>query len=303
MIPLVVVGSASRDLTPDDPRGWRLGGAAAYAGLTLARLGLRPRVLLGVDRAAGAAAELQWLRDAGADLYLHPLIEGPVFTNRDSPTGRMQICETPGVPIPPSALPAGWLDAIAWCLVPIADEIDDAWAALSRPGDLVAVGWQGLLRTLSRKGIVIRRAPRASELLKRADVVCLSREDVEDDSAAALLPLLEPPVMLVVTAGSEGGLSLSADGAGRRLMRRYPAIEADAVVDGTGAGDAFLAGLVAARLGHPLAVSGRHGTDLRLAAALGSLVVERPGLLGVPSMAAVAQRMRRSLTTRRDRSA
>ncbi|MES2209042.1 MAG: PfkB family carbohydrate kinase [Chloroflexota bacterium] len=293
-----MIGSASRDLTPDDPRGWRLGGAAAYTGLVLARLGLRPRVLLGVDGPASAAEELQWLRDAGADLRLHPLVEGPVFTNRDTPDGRVQTCATPGVPLPTNAVPEDWLTSSAWCLVPVADEIDDAWAEVPPDDALVVVGWQGLLRTLPRGGNVRRRAAREAALLRRAALVGLSREDIAPGVLDAdLLRLLRPPVMLAITAGSNGGVAILVDGGGHRRVRNYPAIPADAAVDATGAGDAFLAGLLAARLGHPLAGSGRRGSDLRLAAALGSLVVERPGLLGVPTLAAVAERMRRSLKT------
>ena len=91
MIRPVVVGSASRDLSADDPRGWRLGGPAAFAGLVLARLGLRPRVLLGVDRDAAGAQELMWLRDAGAELQLVSLAAAPVFDNVERPTGRLQV--------------------------------------------------------------------------------------------------------------------------------------------------------------------------------------------------------------------
>ena len=297
----MVVGSASRDLTDEDPRGWRLGGAAAYVGLTLARLGLRPRVVLGVDPAAVTATELQWLRDAGADLHLHQLAEGPVFTNHEEAGGRVQTCETPGLPIPTSAVPVEWRTADAWCLVPVADEINDVWAELPRDGDFVAIGWQGFLRNLLRNGVVTRRPPSASALLRRADVVCLSRDDVDDASPGHLLPLLGTPVLLTITAGSEGGTAAHVDAAGRARMRRYPAIEVDAVRDATGSGDAFLAGLVATRLGHPLGGSGRRGSDLRLAAALGSLVVEGLGLGGVPTMAAAAERMRRSLTAPQDR--
>ena len=55
---LIVVGAASRDVTPDDPRGWRLGGAVSYASLAAARLGLRVGCVMGVDEpAAGAAPE------------------------------------------------------------------------------------------------------------------------------------------------------------------------------------------------------------------------------------------------------
>ena len=49
-IDVVHVGSASRDLTDEDPRGWRLGGGVSYCALTTARLGLRTAAIVGVDR-------------------------------------------------------------------------------------------------------------------------------------------------------------------------------------------------------------------------------------------------------------
>ena len=52
----MVVGAASRDLTTDDPRGWRLGGSAAYCSLAAASLGLRVGCLLGVDAEAADGA-------------------------------------------------------------------------------------------------------------------------------------------------------------------------------------------------------------------------------------------------------
>src|SRR5664280_3208987 len=55
---VVVVGAASRDLAADDPRGWRLGGAATYCSLALARFGLRVGCLLGVADEASEATEL-----------------------------------------------------------------------------------------------------------------------------------------------------------------------------------------------------------------------------------------------------
>ena len=268
-------------------------------GLTLARLGLRPRVLLGVDALASGADEILWLREAGADLCLVPLDEGPVFTNHDTSAGRVQTCRSAGVPLTTGVIPRDWLGATAWCLAPVADEIDDSWSDVPSRDALVAIGWQGFLRTLVRGATVVRRAPRPSPLLKRAGLVVLSREDVGPDlSDDALLHLLRPPVTLAITAGSRGGLTVSVNDNDRRKVRRYPALEAHATVDPTGAGDAFLAGLLAARLGHPLAGSGRRGSAVRLAAALGSLVVEGPGLQGVPTLAMVAARLLRSETTR-----
>ncbi len=299
MIRPIVVGSASRDLAGDDPRGWRLGGPATYGALTLGRLGLRPRLLLGVDEAASQATELGWLRDAGVDVVLAHLPEGPVFTNIETDAGRTQRCETPGVRLSPSALPPEWASATSWLIVPVADELDDSWAATPPDKAFIAFGWQGLLRTLSAGATVVRKPPGASRLLERARLLGVSRTDLELDLAdEELLSLLSVPATLAITDGARGGRVLSVAHDGRRTERRYPAIGADAVVDPTGAGDAFLVGLLAGVLGHPLAGSRRAGSDVRLASALGSLVVERPGLSGVPTLDEVGRRLARSLTAR-----
>jgi hypothetical protein len=292
----IVVGSASRDLTTADPRGWRLGGAVTYAGLALAHLGLRPRVLIGADAAGGAAEELELLRQAGADLVVVPLERSPVFDNREVHGVRAQQCEEPGDPLPVGALPPGWRSATQWVFGPVAAELPDAWAAVPPDDAYVAIGWQGLLRELSRGGPVGRRAPRPSPLVARADLVVVSRLDLDPATdVPALGPLLRPGAELVVTDGDLGGTVWQIRDGLAAIARRYPAIPSERSIDPTGAGDAFLAGLVAARRGHPLAASGRRGTDLRLAAAMGSLTVEGVGLHGVPNTAAVGRRLASSL--------
>jgi hypothetical protein len=67
---VLVVGAASRDVTADDPRGWRLGGAVTYGALALGRLGFRVRALVGADAEAGSARELDLLRAAGVVIAL-----------------------------------------------------------------------------------------------------------------------------------------------------------------------------------------------------------------------------------------
>ena len=295
----VVVGSASRDIASSDPRGWRLGGAVTYVGLALARLGLRPRVLVGADGVAATATELDLIRDAGADLLVVPLERSPAFDNREVGGVRTQRCLEPGDPLPVAALPEAWRFASDWVLGPVAAELPDEWGSVPPRRARVALGWQGLLRDLLRGGLVARRAPGPSALLARADLVVVSRLDLEPaTSIEALGSLLRPGATLVVTDAEAGGEVWRSEGPLARIARRYDAIATRSLVDGTGAGDAFLAGLVAARLGHTLAPRAwpdRPDAALRLAAAMGSLTVEGLGVLGVPTAAAIEARLRDSV--------
>jgi sugar/nucleoside kinase (ribokinase family) len=290
---LVVVGAASRDLTADDPRGWRLGGGVSYASLAIARLGLRVGALAGMDAAASGAHELDRLREAGVDVRPVALDSAPVFDNIEADAGRRQVAHAASAPLTTGALPAGWGEATAWLLTPIAGELPDAWATVPASEALVAVGWQGLLRDVRAGRPVVRLEPRASAFLERADIVGVSRDDLAGEvDLRALCRLLRPGATLLITAGAGGGLVVEAGSDGPRRIHRYPAIAPDATLDPTGAGDVFLASVLAARA-RPGLVGGRLGQrlDLLLAAAAASLVVERPGLDGVPERAAVRRRL------------
>lgn len=291
---IVHIGSACRDVAPDDPRGWRLGGGVTYATLTSARLGLRTAAVIGVDDAARTAGELDRMREAGAELLLVPLPEGPMYHNVETPTGRVQTCVQTGVPLPIPELPAAWLEAPAWLLAPVAGEIGDPWAAALPAGAYVGVAWQGLLRRLVAGERVTRRAPTASAILARADLVGVSHRDVAPDTPLeALTALLKPGARLVVTRGQEGGIVVTVGASGPEAILRYWANPGAREVDPTGAGDTFLAALMS-MVAEPTLV----GEDripiragLRVAAAAGALVVEGAGLAGVPDLQAVRARM------------
>jgi sugar/nucleoside kinase (ribokinase family) len=269
---VVVVGSAARDLADDDARGWRLGGGVSYSALTTARLGLSTAAIVGVDAEASGAAELDLLREAGVDVHLVHLEHG-------------------------------WRSAPGWILAPVAAELPAAWADVPAAEATVAVGWQGLLRELDAGQPVRHVAPRPDAIIRRADLVGLSRDDVDRAIPLAdLYGLLRRGASLAVTQGDRGGLIVHGahgDHAAALELRHYPAIPSHAAVDPTGAGDVFLAALAAARI-EPRLVGGRigQGFDLLLAAAAASLVLEGPGMLGVPTREAVRRRMAEALDRR-----
>jgi sugar/nucleoside kinase (ribokinase family) len=288
---VLVVGAASRDVVADDPRGWRLGGAATFTSLALARLGLEVWAVIGADREAAAATELELLRDAGVAIAVADLDQGPVFDNV------RHIIHTTVPRIPLTVLPRRWTSGFdALLVVPVADEVGDDWAAIaagaatsgSRP-PLVALGWQGLLRRLVAGEVITPRMPQASPLLSAANLAVVSREDVEPEtSPEELLRFLAPDATLVWTEGASGGRLLLGDAAGDTPSSRpYQAIPSDIVIDATGAGDVFLAGMLASRLQPSL------GDPVIVAAAAASLTVEGPGLAAVPDLAAVRRRMTR----------
>ena len=292
-IDVVHVGSASRDLTSDDPRGWRLGGGVTYGALTTARLGLRTAALIGIDATAATADELDLLRDAGVEVALVRLPEAPVFDNLETPSGRVQVCHAVGRPLETGAVPATWRTTRAWSLVPVAREVGDDWAAILPDEAFVTVGWQGFLRILEAGQRVDHRAPSASLLVRRADLIGVSHHDLAPGtSLASLTALLHPGADLVITEGHLGG-RLVHIGAGGADFVRYLSIPTGSEIDPTGAGDTFVAALLASVVGSVAMPTwpGLHPQpDLAFAAAAASLTIEGLGLAAVPNRAAVVAR-------------
>jgi sugar/nucleoside kinase (ribokinase family) len=284
---LIVVGAASRDVTPDDPRGWRLGGAASYCSLAAARLGLRVGCVIGVDGPAAGAAELDLLEAAGVLIHRVPFEHGPVFENVERDGHRRQRWLSKSDAVPATAIPREWRSPRGWILGPVAAEVGSDWAAVAAASDTscVAVGWQGMLREFSPDGWVKRVDPKPSPLLDGAGLVCASMDDLDPGLDIADVRRLAPRATLCLTAGDRGGLVLR-DG----HAARYPALEASSFVDPTGAGDVFLAALVAVWL-----LTGDLATPraLRFAVAASSCAVEGAGLAGVPTRAQVTERLKR----------
>jgi sugar/nucleoside kinase (ribokinase family) len=297
---VLVAGAASRDVTPADPRGWRLGGAVTYASLTLARLGLRVGAFVGVDAASAGARELAAAERAGAVVIRVPLASGPVFEITESPSGRVLRCVATSSELSVLNVPRAWLaHGTPVFLGPVAGELGPEWAAIGGPGTELALGWQGLLRRRQSNTPAERTAPARHALLDVATLVALSTEDAAAGAATeSLAGFLPAGATLVRTDGERGGEvfdvplasggSAPGDAGGPPGAWHYTAVPSDRVIDPTGAGDVFLAAMLAARIDPTL------GPDVLVGAAAASLAVEAPGVEGVPTRAAVLERMRRA---------
>jgi hypothetical protein len=289
---VVIVGAATRDLSDADPRGWLLGGGVTFSALALARMGIRTGVVLGIDEQAATAPELDLIRGAGATIVSVPLARGPVFTNVETLSGRIQILGSTSDPIPVTALPPEWAEAGAWVFAPIASELPDEWATVPSDGSCVALAWQGILRELKAGEVVRPKAPGPSPLLSRADILAFSRHDVPSDLRLRDIGAwLAPRCDVLLTAGLLGGMLLRFEEGRLVGARAYPSVPSGEEVDPTGAGDTMLAGLVAARIaGGPEAARG--GRDLHMGATASSLQVEGPGMNSVPTFGQLLGRIR-----------
>jgi sugar/nucleoside kinase (ribokinase family) len=306
--PVLVVGHATRDLVSDDPRGWRLGGSVAYVSLTLARLGIAVRAVVGLDETSAEAAELELLRAAGVELERLVFPTAPVFRNVETPSGREQECLAVGPTLRPRDVPPDWQSASTWALVPVLGEISgSAWASAPPPDALVALGWQGMLREARAGGRTAPRPPEHDALLERIDLTVVSRDDLSatasssgdpPDSLARLAALFpRPGQRLVVTTGAGGGHLLARSGRGWAAVA-YQATRVRRPADETGAGDvflgAFLATTVDERLNPPrLAARAAALLAWRLdyAATAAALSIGGAGLKAIPTRGAMDGRV------------
>lgn len=296
---LLVVGAASRDVDASDPRGWRLGGTVTYAAMVAARLCVRVRALVGVDGEAARSHELEALRDAGVELALVRLDRGPVFENRQTDHGRVQLVQGGSDRLAPGALPSGWAEAPAVLLGPVAGEIGEDWADAPRHDALVALGWQGLVRRLHPGSPVERLPLRPNRLAERADVAVASAEDAARGGAPLTDLLARPGQELALTHGARGALHVRRHGEARpRLsMRRLPAIPSRSGAHPTGAGDVFLAAWVVARLVSPPDTP--PWRSLAVASAAASLTVDARTLTDLPDASSIWRRLVRPPGARR----
>jgi len=279
MFDLVAIGHAARDEFEGDPE-WRIGGTATYAAAAGACLGDRVALLTRVgpherERLAARCGEL------GIELHALPGEITTTFSFLYVDGRRRLRLRARAKGIGADAIPSALRDTRSVVLASIAHEIEPS--VFDVYGDVPRVlAAQGYLRSWDADGTIRRREwDEAHDVLERVSVAVVSEEDIEGDLDLARGWAKTAPV--IVTIAERGAIVLRG---GREIeVRGFPAHE---VVDQTGAGDAFCAGLALA-----LADGDDLETATRFANAVASFAVEGIGTIALAPREKVEARMQR----------
>jgi len=223
----LTIGHVTRDRHPE---GDVLGGAAAYAALTVRRLGWEVGVLTAAGPDFDPERELP-----GIDVFLLRSTATTRFVNTYDEDGtRHQAVVARADDIELTPLPEDWRRPDALLLSPVAGELGGIGATALEAGSVGAVA-QGWLREIGAGGDVSPREwTRAGQDLLGVHVVVLSEQDLPDAEAGARELLSHVP-MVALTRGWRGLTLLTRQG-----DHEVPALPRTEV-DPTGAGDVFAA--------------------------------------------------------------
>ena len=280
----MAIGHVARDEFEGEPT-WRLGGTALYAAATAARLGTTAAL---VTRVGPAEKEALEKRCAQLRITLHALPSSATttFGFRYVDGRRFMRLKARARGISPADVPVEWRDARAVVLGSVAHELDRSLFGTTSANATVLVA-QGYLREWSADG-EIRPRPweDAEDIVPRVSAVVLSEDDVAGDLSGPRSWARSGRVY--VTLAERGVLVLD-----RGTETTIPGYPVARVVDPTGAGDAFAAGLaIALAEGRPL------DDCARFANAVASFAVEGVGMDALADRRAVAGRMSLSSSPR-----
>jgi hypothetical protein len=255
--------------------GKRLGGAAAFAALTAARLGLRAGVL------TSAAYHFPFWRGLeGVEIHCQGAARTTEFENLYWGSERRQRVVARADPLTQASLASlrGRLaDDASVLYCPVVHEVELPLVPLA-PGGLSGVAPQGFFRRWNHEGVIEPGEwENAREALASADFVSMS----EDDSVAPEELAEEFAGRAFAVTRAAKGVRVYSEGDVYDLPA-FPATE----VDATGAGDVFAAAfLIALRERRPVIRAARW------ASSVASFAVEAPGVEGIPSRRAVEARL------------
>ncbi len=234
MRPFLSVGHVARDEFGSE---WRLGGSALYGAVTAARLGRAVTLVTRVGSAEAPRLEescasfgitLRRLPSVVTTTFAHTFIAGKRYLRLLARARAMRAEDLAEADAESPVL-----------LASVSGEHDDAlFARVAGRSVLVT---QGELRAFDASGEVRpARWRREDAVLPSVRAIVLSEEDLGDDAAA---PERWSRLAPVLVTRAERGASLFQGGS---ETLREPAFRPERVVDQTGAGDAFAAGLLVA---------------------------------------------------------
>jgi sugar/nucleoside kinase (ribokinase family) len=259
-IDYLLLGHMTADLTP---HGRTPGGTVSYAAQVAHTLGRR----VGIVTSTAAGETLLATLAQYAALSVRVADHTTTFENIYRGTERIQYCHSTATYLTWDDIPAGWLNAPFVHLGPIAAEVDPRLIHRLPPETLVLLTPQGWMRHMDADGRVHFKRFYDEDVLRRADVVVFSRQDI------VAAPELEPEFAalvkhLFVTDGASGG-TYYHQGVPQPYAA-YPVTE----VEPTGAGDVFATTLLAClpQVGHDM------GRAIRVAARLAAACVTRAGI-------------------------
>lgn len=266
----LVIGHLTRDLTAEGPR---LGGTAAYAGLTARALGLK----VGIVTSWGSELPLGPLRDI--PIVNLPAESSTTFENIPTPEGRIQIVHNVAHRLDLNLIPDPWLSAPIVHLGPVAQEVEPSLVR-HFTHSFVGLTPQGWLREWDEHGRVgPAEWPEASFVLGGSGAAAISIEDVNGDEER--IEEMAAYCRLLAVTESAAGARLYWGGDVRRF--RAPQLPE---IDATGAGDIF-----AAAFFFRLSTTRDPWEAARFATQLASISITRPGLDGIPSPDEIAECM------------
>jgi sugar/nucleoside kinase (ribokinase family) len=221
----LIIGHLTHDLTPKGPR---MGGTVAYAGLTAHALGLR----VGIVTAWGGELPLGNLKSI--PMINYPTDNSTTFENIYNAQGRIQIVHNVAPQLDYHMIPEPWRQAPIVHLGPVAQEVEPGLVR-HFPNSLVGLTPQGWLRAWDKQGRVQAcEWPEAAFTLEQSGAAVISVEDVLKDESR-IEEMAAASRILVVTEGAAGA-RVYWNGDVRRF--RPPLVDE---VDATGAGDIFAA--------------------------------------------------------------
>jgi len=258
----LIIGHLTRDLTPTGPR---LGGTAAYSGLTAQALGLR----VGIVTSWGAEIPLGNLRHI--PIISYPAEHSTTFENIYTEKGRIQILHSLAPRLDYHMIPEPWRQAPIVHLGPVAQEVEPGLVR-HFPTSLVGLTPQGWLRAWDEAGHVhASEWPEATFTLEQSGAAVLSIEDVQNDESR-IEEMAAAARILVVTEGAAGA-RVYWNGDVRRF--RPPQVEE---IDPVGAGDIFAAAFFIR-----LYLTRDPWESARFANQVAATSVTRNGLEGIPT--------------------